>query len=394
MTMNGTDGTPGERGDRSSSSSSDSASALLPAPLEMLRALVALPGPPGQEEAVRDYVREMAQKAGCACDVDAKGNLLAAPGERLPERPSIVVTAHLDEIALMVTGIDSSDRAGEGARLRVSPLGGAYTYKWGEGPVEIRTRGGEYLPGILSFGSIHTSSPASAAQQAREGNPITWSMADVITGREADDLSAAGVRPGTRVVLARHRRSLTEIGGDTGLVASYFLDDRADLVAWLLALPALREAGGYENVLFAATVSEEVGGEGASYLMQGLRPDICVALEIGPITPDADLTLDARPTIWVSDTYAATDPRDLDLLEDAAREIYLTPQWQALTRGGSDATCAASRGLCARPVTIAFPAENSHGYEIMHRDAPEMLARLLVAYLNRLREGSDAGETE
>jgi putative aminopeptidase FrvX len=59
---------------------------------------------------------------------------------------------------------------------------------------------------------------------------------------------------------------------------------------------------------------------------------------------------------------------------------------QALTRGGSDASCAASRGLCARPVTLAFGAENSHGFEIMHRDAPGNLARLLVAYLGRLRE--------
>jgi len=32
-------------------------------------------------------------------------------------------------------------------------------------------------------------------------------------------------------------------------------------------------------------------------------------------------------------------------------------------------------------VTIAFPAENSHGFEIMHKDAPAALARLLVAYL-------------
>jgi putative aminopeptidase FrvX len=55
-----------------------------------------------------------------------------------------------------------------------------------------------------------------------------------------------------------------------------------------------------------------------------------------------------------------------------------------VTRGGSDASCAASRGLCARPVTFAFAAENSHGFEIMHRDAPVSLSRLLLAYLERV----------
>ncbi len=61
----------------------------------------------------------------------------------------------------------------------------------------------------------------------------------------------------------------------------------------------------------------------------------------------------------------------------------LTPHWQYLSRGGSDASCAASKGLTARPVTLGLPVENSHGYEIMHREAPAELVRLLLAYLRR-----------
>jgi putative aminopeptidase FrvX len=144
-------------------------------------------------------------------------------------------------------------------------------------------------------------------------------------------------------------------------------------------------------IRFAATASEEVGGEGALFLLHESRPAVCVALEIGPRgTPDADFPLDATPTVWVTDAYATMDPRDADLIEDAARDAGLVagPHWQAVSRGGSDASCAASRGLCARPVTLAFGAENSHGFEIMHRDAPENLARLLVAYLRRLGDPS------
>lgn len=352
--------------------------------LVLLRDLIALPGPPGQEGAVRDYARKQAEGLGCACAVDAKGNLLAAPGGAIPEHPRVVVTAHLDEIALLVTGIEARDGSETGGTLlNVAALGGAHPWKWGEGPVEILARGeGAYLPGVLSFGSIHTASPASAAQQAREGRVLTWEQATVLTGIGPQALTNAGVRPGTRVALARDRRRVWEIGG--GLIAAHFLDDRADLAAWLIALESLRKAGGYEDVLFAATVSEEVGGEGAAYLLHTLRPDICVALEIGPSTPDAPLPLDATPTVWVSDSFAVMDPRDLDLLADAAaQELGLAPHWQVVTRGGSDATCTASRGLCARPVTLAFAAENSHGFEIMHRDAPANLARLLVSYLRR-----------
>jgi putative aminopeptidase FrvX len=112
---------------------------------------------------------------------------------------------------------------------------------------------------------------------------------------------------------------------------------------------------------------------------------VCVALEIGPSTPENPLPLDDVPTVWVNDGYAAMAPRDVALVTEAARDAGLPPpRAQALSRGGSDASCAASRGLCARPVTLAFAADNSHGFELMHRDAPAALARLLVACLRRL----------
>ncbi len=359
----------------------------LPAPLELLRELVALPGPPGQETAVRETVAAHVRAVGGYSETDAKGNLLATTGKALPEKPSVVVTAHLDEIALLVSRIEA-DESGDGTGvLRVQSLGGAHPWKWGEGPVEIMANG-VFLPGLLSFGSIHTASPASAIGQARAGNPLTWEMTRVLTGVSLEELTGKfGVRPGSRVVLARSRRALWEMNG--GLIASYFLDDRADLVAWLLAFEGLAKAGGYDDILFAATASEEVGGEGAQFLLHPLRPPVCVALEIGPRSPDAFFPLDATPTVWVTDGYAATDPRDLDLLVRAGESVGLPPlHFQALTRGGSDASCAASKGLCARPVTLAFGADNSHGFEVMHKDAPDALARLLVAYLRELQEGT------
>jgi putative aminopeptidase FrvX len=353
----------------------------LPSPRELLAELVALPGPPGEERAVRERVAELVRDTlSCPCRVDAKGNLLAAPapGSMLPERPDVVVAAHLDEIALMVSRIE-----GDGT-LAVSALGGAHPWKWGEGPVEVLAADGAYLPGVLSFGSIHTTAPSSPAQQARDGKPLTWDAARVLTGLGTDELRSAGVRPGTRVVIARERRRLWEFGG--GLVASYFLDDRADLVAWLLILRDLAAEGGHERVLFAATASEEVGGEGALFLLRSLPapPAVCVALEIGPRTPDADFPLGPAPTCWVSDTYAASDPRDLDAVAAAAEECGTGVHFQAVTRGGSDSSCAASYGLVARPITLAFAAENSHGFEAMHRDAPEHLASLTAALVRRL----------
>ena len=287
--------------------------------------------------------------------------------------------AHLDEIALMITKIEAD------GKIRVAELGGAYAWKWGEGPVEILTAG-DPLPGVLSFGSIHTNSEESVAEFARN-NPLTFKKTFLFTGLSAEELEARGVRPGLRVVLARSRRIVTAFGP---YIASYFLDDRADIVAMLLALETLRRKNITPPVpvVFAATVSEEVGGEGVRYILNQTPADVCVALEIGPRTPEANFTLDAHPTIWVRDGYAAMDARDGDLLTACAAELGQTPHWQYLSRGGSDASCAAALGLIARPVTLGLPVENSHGYEIMHRDAPQEMARLLLAYL--LRQGEKA----
>ena len=92
----------------------------------------------------------------------------------------------------------------------------------------------------------------------------------------------------------------------------------------------------------------------------------------------------AEPTLWVRDGYAAMEAQDGDLLQECCEALGQTPHWQYLSRGGSDASCAAAKGLTARPVTLGLPCENSHGYEIIHQDAPAELLRLLLAYLRRV----------
>ncbi|MCS6776106.1 MAG: M20/M25/M40 family metallo-hydrolase [Chloroherpetonaceae bacterium] len=346
-------------------------------PIAWIRHLITLPGPPGEEKAVRDWLATQVRSLGYHPEVDAKGNLLVtlpARGRGEQPHPRVLVTAHMDEIAMMVV-------KREAEKLRVDAVGGAHTWKWGEGPVVILTNAGP-LPGVLSYGCVHTRDASSVAEHARQF-VLNWERAYVFTGKSAEELEAAGVRPGLRVVLAPERRTLTEFGA---FIAGHFLDDRADLAVWLLALQALQEgAQDLPEITFAATCSEEVGGEGARYLLRARPADICIALEIGPRTPEADFPVDPQPTIWVRDEYAAMESVDGMLLEACCGELGLKPHWQYLSRGGSDASCAAALGLVARPVTLGMPVENSHGYEILHRDAPHCLARLLLAYLRRLR---------
>ncbi len=323
--------------------------------IDLLRDLISRLGPPGQEGEVAEYLIEAVTKLGLSATIDPKGNI----GVPLGPDPKVVVTAHMDEIAMLVTQVLSD------GSLKVAPLGGLYPWKLGEGLVTILNDG--RWNGVLSFGSIHTEVP----NVAKESGP-SWSETRVLTGRTASELQDAGIGPGTRVVSAQ--RKVHQVGN---LIASRFLDDRADLVSWLLALEQLK--GRDLPVLFAATTSEEVGGEGAQYLMHRLQPDVCIALELGPNVPDAPVEINSVPSLWVSDSYSAMSPADIELVRSCG-----PVQLQALSRGGSDASCAASRGLCARPITLGLPMENSHGFEVMHPEAMTALAHLTCNLINKL----------
>jgi len=335
--------------------------------LKLLQEFVRAPGPPGQEDAIRDCVAAHVKKVGRKHWTDAKGNLIVDLGGK----PRVVVTAHLDEIAMLVRAIEG------GGSLRVGALGGLYPWKLGEGPVSILAETGP-LNGILSFGSIHTEDASSPAVQAKQ-TPVDWDMAWVETGLSDAQLSLRGVRPGTRVVVHPDARGLTKVGE---LVAGRFLDDRADLVSWLLALELL---DGFEgDVSFVASACEETGGEGALYYLHEHRPEVCIALELGPNVPDAPVDLTPDPTLWMSDGYAAMSAADGNLVTKVAENAGIGLQYQGLSRGGSDASCAASHGLCARPITLGLAMENSHGYEIMHPGAMTNLATLTAALVRAL----------
>lgn len=342
---------------------------------QLIRDLVAFPAPSGEEAAIAKYIAEAMTAMGYTPHLDAKGNVYTTLGDPERDLPHVLITAHMDEIGLMVVNVEDD------GKIRVAALGGTYTWKWGEGAVSLMTASG-LITGILSYGCIHTNDERSVVQYART-NALPWNMAYVFTGKTATELAKLGIRPGTRVVLAPERRVITEFGEH---IASYFLDDRADVAVLLMALEALKVSNISQQMtlIFAATASEEVGGDGAKYLLTCQPADICVALEIAPKTPESDFPVDSVPTIWARDGYAAMEAKDGYLLEECCAELGITPRFQYLSRGGSDASCAAAVGLTARAVTLGLPVENSHGYEIMHRDAPNELLRLLLAYLSKI----------
>jgi endoglucanase len=87
---------------------------------QLIQRLTEVTGPSGYEQNVRDVVR--AEIEGLADDVrvDALGNLIARKGTKAEGGLRIMVSAHMDEIGVIVTHIDEHGFA------RFSNIGGVY----------------------------------------------------------------------------------------------------------------------------------------------------------------------------------------------------------------------------------------------------------------------------
>ena len=112
---------------------------------------------------------------------DSAGNIIAKIPGKDADRV-IAITAHKDEIGMIVKSIDPN------GCLQVRRLGGSFPWVYGEGVVDI-LGDREVISGILSFGSRHVSheSPQKAQQQDA---PLIWEDAWVETKCDLEETSS------------------------------------------------------------------------------------------------------------------------------------------------------------------------------------------------------------
>jgi putative aminopeptidase FrvX len=232
--------------------------------------LVMCHSPSGVEGEINERLMQLLTELQVEHWRDEADNIIAKiPGQ--DESRAIAITGHKDEIGMIVKTIYAD------GRVSVRKLGGSFPWVYGEGVVDLL---GDYdtVSGILSFGSRHVSheSPQKAQQ---ENKPVLWETAWIETKLAPQELAAAGIRPGTRVVVGKHRKQPFRMGD---YIASYTLDNKAS-VAILLAL-AERLKQPPVTVYLVASAKEEVGAIGALYFTQRQRLEALIALEICPLS--------------------------------------------------------------------------------------------------------------
>jgi len=164
------------------------------------------------------------------------------------------------------------------------------------------------------------------------------------------------------------------------LVCTPYADDLIGCISLLLCLEQLKDS---ENDLyFVFSVQEEVGCRGASILGYNIRPDLCVAVDIGssfdePGDKVRTIKLGGGPSIGVKDNnlYDLIAIREV---EDAARRIGAKVQYE-ISSGGTDAGVIQRAPGGVPSVAFSIPLRGIHTpCEIYNCDDVKTLAAVLA----------------
>ena len=290
----------------------------------LLRELTEARGPSGYEEEVRRIIR--AHFAAHAHDVriDPLGNCVARiPGSAEPpsgdERPTLMLTAHMDEIALMVSQVEKGF-------LRVAPVGGF------DPRVllaqEVIVHGTREIPGLV------VSVPPHFTAAADREKPVPLEKLFIDTGLLPSDVESV-VHVGDLVTL---RARWTELSG--GYAACKSVDDRAGIAAIVLCLEEISRRSHSWDVCAVAAAQEEVGSHGAIAGAFGVAPTAAIAVDVTfgiqtGLSPSEAMKMDAGPTIALGPNF---HPRLFDRLVDAAKGVELPHQVEIIpAESGTDA---------------------------------------------------------
>ncbi len=345
----------------------------------LLQELSEARGPSGNEGGAREVLLRAVEGRVDEHRVDALGNLICLRKARR-ERPadfwprSVLVAAHMDEVGLIVTGINAD------GTLRFGRVGGIDDRVLVARTVLV---GDKAVPGVIGTSPIHLV-PTEERSRAVDASHLVIDIG-ATSKAGAERLVGLGDYATFRVGFAQ----LDEAGLRT--VKGKAFDDRAGC-----AVLAELLAEDYAIDLWAVfTAQEEVGLRGARVAAYRVKPDVAIAIE-GTICDDLPKDEDVSPVtqmgkgpaISFMDSSVIADGRLVRLLVRAAEENHIPYQFKRTVAGGTDsgALHLAHEGIPA--VTVAVPTRYIHApVSLLSLNDFDHTVQLVKAALHALEKG-------
>ena len=323
----------------------------------ILQTLVETPGPSGSEHVIREKIKAEIQGHADEVYTDALGNLIARKGALKEGGKRIMISAHVDEIGLMITHVDDNGFA------RFLPIGGI-------NPLTC-------LGGRVLF--MNGTQGVIGMERLEKDEHPELPKYFIDTGATSKADSKVGVGD-----VCGFERPLLDLGKR---VVAKSMDDR---VAAAIAVEALKEVKpGVNEIYFVFSVQEEVGIRGAITAAYGVDPEIGLAVDVTrtgdtPLGVKMEVALGNGPAIKVRDSSFIADPRVVKWMVNEAKAQKLPYQLEVLEAGGTDGA-AMQRTRAGVPAgCLSIPCRYIHSpSEMVDRDDVENSVKLLVGLLGK-----------
>ncbi len=342
--------------------------------LNRLMELCALDGVSGTEDAVRAYIRAQAAPFADEIREDSTGNLLVFKRGKKSIGKTVVLTAHMDEVGLIVKSVTDE------GYLKFGFIGSM------DRRVIIGKRvrvGDRKIKGIIGIKAYHMVS-----REEEKNVPKTEDM--YIDIGAADKQAALGlVSPGDTAAFDIE----PELFGE-GLLKAKAIDDRVGCAALL----KLIEEGPSVDTWFVFTVMEEVGGRGAFGATFALKPDIALIVEG---TTAADIPeVEAHKRVCAvgggvvlpfMDRGTIYDRGVFEGLRSLAQEKNIPWQLKSFVSGGTDASSVQRSGAGTRVGAAAAAVRYIHcPTSVVSIEDTQALYALVKEFVKKLGENEHA----
>lgn len=309
---------------------------------ETLRDLCLLNGISGDEDSIREYIISRISDK-CECKVDNLGNIIAFKKGRKTPKNKVLLSAHMDEVGLIVKYINDD------GSLKVESVGGV-----DPGVVFGRqvTVGKNNTDGVIGGVAVHNLSGDE------RDKAVSFDKLTVDIGAQNRDEAEKAVSLGDSVYF---KSDYTEFGD--GFIKSKAIDDRFGCAILLELIESELEYDTY----FTFVVQEEIGLRGAAAAAYTVNPDYAIVIEA---TTAADIPLSegeksvckckSGPVVSFMDKSTVYNKELYNLAFETAKENKIPCQTKTMIAGGNDAGAIhISRGG-VKTLAVSVPCRYIH----------------------------------
>ncbi|PAB60199.1 M42 family metallopeptidase [Anaeromicrobium sediminis] len=324
--------------------------------IDLIKKLSYAYGPAGNEEAIREVILNEVKDHVDEVSVDTMGNLIAV---KKGSGKKVMIAAHMDEIGIIITGIDDK------GFLRFSNIGGVSPFvSLGQ---KVRFSNG-------TIGTLHM-------EHMEDMKHLKLEKMYIDIGAKDKEEALTKVNLGD---VACFHSDLVDLGHS---VMTKALDDR---IGCYIAIETIKRLSASPNELyFVFTVQEELGLRGAKTAAFAIEPDLAIALDITscgdmPKCKHLAVNLHDGPAIKIKDNSILCHPVMKNLLINTAKENNIPYQLEVLTFGGTDvgAIHLSRAGVISGALSIACRYAHTPN-EVVSKDDVNNAVELLTKVLSK-----------